>query len=265
MLTKKDFPLILGMIQPEPCPGSFKNKGMKIDEIINISLKEVEMLQKYGFDGYIIQNRNDAPIRQKAEVQSIAYMTAISRTLKQAFPKMIQGILVNWDGVASLAVADAAGADFVRIEHTMTGVEVGYAGFMEAQCVDVCEFRKKIDTDIPVYADLHEIHYAQIGDKGIDESARDLIQNAFVDGIFAGGKNLEESLEIGKIVRKRIGEDAIMMLSSGSTAENIKDILSVYDGVSVGTWIKNGNLRNPIDEDRARRFMQAVNEFKENR
>ena len=258
MLIKKDYPVVLAMIQPEPCPGSYLNNGMKIEEIIERSLEEVKILQDCGYDGYIVQNRNDAPVKQHAQPQNIAYMTALACRLKKEYPKMIQGILVNWDGVASLAVADASGADFVRVEHTFTGVEVGYAGFMEAQCVDICEFRKKINTSVPVYADIQEIHYEQIGKKSLKEAARDLVQNAFADGIFVGGKDAKESIYMAEQVRHMVGVDIPILLSSGANLENISEILTVFDGVSVGTWIKNGNMRNPIDSKKAKEFCERA-------
>lgn len=258
MMDRSRFPVALGMIQPEPCPGSYRNTGMSFDEVIELSRKEVQMLQDNGFDGYIIQNRNDAPVKQHAEPQHIAYMSVLARLLKSEFPDMIQGILINWDGVASLAVADAAGSDFVRIEHTFTGLEVGYAGLMQAQCVEVCEFRKKLGCKIPVYADVQEIHYEQLGGKKIPDAAWDAVQNAFADGLFVGGHSTEESIELIQAVRKRLGDEIPIFLSSGSTGDNIGEILKYYDGVSVGTWVKNGNLKNPIDPNRAKVFMDKV-------
>lgn len=258
MMDRSRFPVALGMIQPEPCPGSYRNTGMSFDEVIELSRKEVQMLKDNGFDGYIIQNRNDAPVKQHAEPQHIAYMSVLARLLKSEFPDMIQGILINWDGVASLAVADAAGSDFVRIEHTFTGLEVGYAGLMQAQCVEVCEFRKKLGCRIPVYADVQEIHYEQLGGKKIPDAAWDAVQNAFADGLFVGGHSTEESIELIQAVRKRLGDEIPIFLSSGSTGDNIGEILKYYDGVSVGTWVKNGNLKNPIDSNRAKVFMDKV-------
>ena len=149
-IKKTDFPLALCMIQPEPCPGSYRNTGMSFQEVMDISIKEVEMIQNTGFDGYIIQNRNDAPVKQIASPETIAYMSVLSYELKRRFPNMIQGILIDWDGVASLAVADAVQADFIRIEHTYTGMEVGYAGLMHAQCVDCLLYtsRRSISSSI---------------------------------------------------------------------------------------------------------------------
>lgn len=247
--------LILAMVQPEPFPGSYLNNGMRIEEIIEKSLQEVKDLYECGYDGYIIQNRNDAPVKQYASVQHVAYMSVLAKTLKEKYPSLIQGILVNWDGVASLAVADAAGSDFVRIEHTYTGLEVGYAGLMQAQCVDVCEFKKKIGTSVPVYADIQEIHYEQIGGKVIEEATRDMMQNAFADGLFVGGKNTQESIEIAKRVQSKVNGKVPIFLSSGANLDNIKELMTIFDGVSVGTYIKNGNMRNPIDKEKAIKFI----------
>ena len=166
-------------------------------------------------------------------------------------------LFINGSG-ASLAVADAAGSDFVRIEHTFTGLEVGYAGLMEAQCVEVCEFRKKLGCKIPVYADVQEIHYEQLGGKKVPDAAWDAVQNAFADGLFVGGHSTEESIALVQAVRKRLGNDIHIFLSSGSTGDNIGEILKYYDGVSVGSWVKNGNLKNPIDPQRAKIFMDKV-------
>lgn len=47
-IKKTDFPLALCMIQPEPCPGSYRNTGMSFQEVMDISIKEVEMIQNTG-------------------------------------------------------------------------------------------------------------------------------------------------------------------------------------------------------------------------
>lgn len=258
MMGGKNYPVALAMIQPEPFPGSFRHDGKTVEEIIAVSLKEVELLKANGFDGYIIQNRNDAPVRQQASLETAAYMTALARECRRCFPDMIQGILVNWDGVASLAVADASGSDFIRVEHTYTGVEIGYAGMMEAQCVDVCQLKKRLRSSVLVYADVQEIHYEQLAGKNIVDNAWDTVMNAFADGLFLGGKSCGESIEMIQNVRKRLGGEVPIFLSSGATGDNISEILQYYDGVSVGTWVKNGNMRNPIDSKRAAVFMDGV-------
>lgn len=250
-------PLALVMIQPEPVPGSYRHSDLKIQQIVDFSLRETEMIAKNGFDGFILQNRNDAPIRQVVPPETIAYHTVIAYELKKRFPELIMGILINWDGVASLAVADAVGADFIRVEHLYTGVEVMYAGLLQAQCVDICDFRKKIKSTVPVFADVQEIHAEQIGGRPIVDAAWDSIQNAFADGLFLAGHTPTESIDLIKKVRNRVGNVPIF-LGGGATGETVTELLQYYDGVSVGTWVKNGNMKNPIDPERAKIFMEGV-------
>lgn len=258
MFKNKKMPYALAMIQPEPMPGSFRNNGMTFDKVLELAIEEVQMLDDNGFDGYIIQNRNDAPVKQKANIETIAFYSVLAKKLHELFPDLIQGILINWDGLASLAVAEAAGSDFIRVEHTYTGVEVGYAGLLEAECVDLCYLRKRLNSKIKIFADVQEVHYEQIGGKEIPAAALDTIQNAFADGLFLGGKNKEESISIIKSVREKIGDDVPIFLSGGSTGDNVAELLTHYDGVSVGSWIKNGNMKNPIDIQKAKYFIKKV-------
>ncbi|WP_308001179.1 BtpA/SgcQ family protein [uncultured Parolsenella sp.] len=265
MLSRDRYPVALAMIQPEPLPGTYLNNGMGLDEIVERAVNEARMLTENGFDGYIIQNRNDAPVRQHANVETTAFMTRIALELRRACPELIQGILVNWDGEASLAVAEAAGSDFVRVEHTYTSVEVGYAGLLQAQCIDVLALKKRLGSRMPVFADVQEVHYEQLCGKSVVDNAWDTVMNAFADGLFVGGRSLAESMELVRAVRARLGSEIPIFLSSGSTGENIKEILSEYDGVSVGTWVKDGNMRNPINPERARIFMDQVRELRAER
>lgn len=257
-IKNKDFPLSLAMIQPEPMPGSYRNNGMSFEEVLTLAIEEVKMLQELSFDGYIIQNRNDAPVRQKANIETISFYSVLAKELSKQFPDLIQGILINWDGQASLAVAEAAKSDFIRVEHTYTGVEVGYAGLLEAEVVEILALKKRLNSDVKIFADVQEVHYEQLGGKPIPDAAWDTIHNAFADGLFLGGKTPKESIKIINEVKERIGNDIPIFLSGGSTGDNVKELLEYYDGVSVGSWIKDGNMKNPVNKSKAKYFINQI-------
>jgi len=42
-------------------------------------------------------------------------------------------------------------------------------------------------------------------------------------------------------------------------------LLQYFDGVSVATWIKNGDMKNPIDSARAEAFMEQVRKARDMR
>lgn len=245
------------MIQPSPLPGSYRHFDKSIDTIVAEVLAETQMVVDNGFDGVILQNMNDMPIKQEASPEAIAYMTRIAYEIKQQFPKLILGVLVNWDGVASLAVADAMNADFVRIEHLFTGANVTSAGILEGQCVAIAEMRKRTCSKVPVYADIQEVHGVPLGGKPIGDAAWEAIHEAFADGLFISGKTKEESLRMIHEVRKKL-PDTPIMLGGGATGDNIEELLGFYDGVSVATWVKNGDMKNPIDTKKAEVFIKAV-------
>ena len=249
--------IILSMIQPEPLPGSYRHRDMDIQEITDLALKETEMVAENNFDGIILQNMNDMPIRQISRPEAIAYMTRIGMEIRKRFPELIMGILINWDGVAGLSVADAIGADFVRVEHLFTGANVTSAGILQAQCVEIAELRKRTGSKVPVYADVYEVHGIPLGRKPIGDAAWECVNEAFADGLFMSGKTVEESIQMAKEARMRVGDTPIF-LGGGATGENVHELMQYYDGVSVATWIKNGDMKNPIDPERAKIFIREA-------
>ncbi|MEG0577637.1 MAG: BtpA/SgcQ family protein [Bacilli bacterium] len=263
-MEKKDYPHGLVMIQPHPLPGSYLNDGESFNEVLSVVMEEAKMVVENGFDGFILQNMHDGPVHQTARPETIAYMAVIGKELKRNYPDKILGILVNWDGVASLAVAEACDADFVRVEYLYTGVSVNSTGFMHGQCIDVCEMKKRIGSNIPVYADAQEINSMYLCPKPKVDTAVEVVKSAYADGVFMSGTNLNESLELIKEVRKKLPNTPIY-LGGGATGENIRELLNYYDGVSVATWIKNGDMKNPIDENRAKYFMEEITKAREDR
>lgn len=157
----------------------------------------------------------------------------------------------------ALAVADAAGADFVRVEHLYTGVEVTSAGLLQGQCCEITALKRKLGTDIPVYADVWERHGIPLCPQPLDEAAWQCVHEAFADGLFLCGKNAQESLSMARQVRQRV-PGVPLFLGGGATGDNVRVLLQEYDAVCVATWIKNGDMRNPVDPDRTRYFMEQA-------
>lgn len=157
----------------------------------------------------------------------------------------------------ALAVADAAGADFVRVEHLYTGVEVTSAGLLQGQCCEITALKRKLGTDIPVYADVWERHGIPLCPQPLDEAAWQCVHEAFADGLFLCGKNAQESLSMARQVRQRV-PGVPLFLGGGATGDNVRELLQEYDAVCVATWIKNGDMRNPVDPDRTRYFMEQA-------
>lgn len=248
-------PKILAMIQPPALPGTYLNNGEDINSILKKVMEEASLLEKIGFDGFIIQNMHDGPIKQVSNPETIAFMTVITKEIKRKFPQMLLGVLVNWDGIASLAVAQACQADFVRVEHLYTGASVGLSGIIEGQCYQILELKKKLQSNIPIFADVQEVNGNYILPIPKERDAIRIVKRAFADGIFLSGKSTEESIELIKKIRPKL-PDVPIILGGGATGDNIYELMKYYDGVSVATWIKDGDMRNPINLDKAKLFLK---------
>ncbi len=247
----------IAMIQLRPLPGSYRYRGEPLVSIIDAVLAEAAVLADAGFEGLQLQNMGDNPSTRRVGPETVAYMTAAAIAVKRAFPDLSLSILANWDAEAAIAIADAADADFVRIEHTFTGVAVTSWGLSEACCYEATRFHRRIGARAPIFSDVYEPHAVPLGQRPIDEAARAAVDEGGADGLFVTGKDFRQSMEWLRVVRRALPA-VPLFLGGGATASNVRDALAVADGVVVATWIKGGDMRNPVDPELAKQFMAAV-------
>jgi uncharacterized protein len=199
----------------------------------------------------------DNPSTRRLGPETVAYMTAAALAIRRAFPVLSLSILANWDAEAGIAIADAAGAEFVRIEHTYTGVAVASWGLSQACCYEATRFHRKIGARVRILADVYEPHAVPLGAKPIEDAARAAVDEGGADGLFITGHDFAESMARLRAVRAALPETPLF-LGGGATADNVAEALTIADGAAVATWIKHGDMRNPVDPERARQFVAAV-------
>lgn len=246
----------IGLVQPAPLPGSYRHTGAPFKKILERALDEAKLLSDCGFDAIILQNMGDMPVKQLSRPEAIAFMSLIAYEIKKQVPVTL-GILMNWDGVAALSVAEAAGADFVRVEHLYTGAEVTSAGILQAQCVEILELKKRMGSGIPILADVYEPHGAPIGRQDFGEAAWQAVHEAFADGLFLCGHSPEDSLDALRRARARVPNTPVF-LGGGANGDNASMLAEQFDGVCVATWIKDGDMKNPVNPERAKYFVECA-------
>src|SRR5262245_42538495 len=107
---------IIGMIHAGALPGTPGNK-LPLSKIVAAAEREAEIYRKAGLDGVALENMHDTPyLRGGVGPEIVASMTILAQAVKAAFrgPCGIQ-ILAAANREA-LAVAHAAGFDWVRVE-----------------------------------------------------------------------------------------------------------------------------------------------------
>ncbi len=248
---------VVGMVQLRPLPGSARYAGEPLASIIASAVDEAVLLADAGFTGVQLQNMGDMPSSNHAGPETVAQMTLAAIEIRRARPDLSLSVIVNWDVAASIAVAEACGADFVRAEHTWIGATVTTWGIVEAACYEALRFRALIRSTMPVYADVCEPHASPLVERSVEDLARASVHEAAAAGLFVTGSSVEESVEWIRRVRAAV-PGVPVWLGGGATAENVRDVLPYVDGMVVATCLKHGDKANAIDPELARQFANAA-------
>ena len=72
---------VIGMAEPMALPGSYKYDGSSVQIITDRLLREVEQYAIHNFDGVILQNMQDTPIRQESNFAAVACMACVTLAL----------------------------------------------------------------------------------------------------------------------------------------------------------------------------------------
>ncbi len=105
---------VIGMVHFGALPGSpLYDTERGVDGLIEDIGKDIEALQKAGFDAIMFGNENDRPYEFEVDAASTATMAyAIGRVRDRISVPF--GVNVLWDPMSSIALAAATGAAFVR-------------------------------------------------------------------------------------------------------------------------------------------------------
>lgn len=253
---------IIGMCHARALPGRpGHDVPGGLDAIFDDLAPDLERLQKGGVDGILFCNEGDLPYQLRVGPEIVAAMAALVGRLRPELTLPF-GIDLVWDPTASLAVARATGASFVR--GVFTGVYDTDMGLMSPQLGDLYGFRAAIGAnDIAVFTNITPEFGQSVSGRSVEERAKGAVYNG-VDGLIVSGLHtgLQPDLEVLKRVKAAVPE-AFVIASSGLTVDNVEAILAVADAGIVGTTLKvNGNTWNPIDPERLRRFIETVERFR---
>lgn len=247
----------IAMLQLPPLPGTYKYRGDSPEQILDQTLEEARILVDSGFDGLQVQNNGDHPSAAKVGPDTVAYLTMIVAALRREFPGTGLGVLCNWDGVAAVAVAHAAGGDYVRIEYAYTGAMMTPMGLMNASCYDVTRFQRAIGADrVAITADVFETHAVPVAPQPLADAVRDTVDMGGARALWLCGRTFAESAEMLRLARQHVSVP--ILLGGGARRENVAETLAFADGMAVARAIKGGDIFARTDVKLARAFMEEV-------
>ena len=164
-----------------------------------------------------------------------------------------------WDPYASLDLAAATGAKFIR--EIMSGVYASDYGLWDTDPGTIVRHQMKLGLkNVKLLWNIVPEAAKYLADRPIEQIAKTTVFNnkpdvVCVSGITAGAATDTDVLER---VKNTIPETAVFA-NTGCKVETIEKILSIADGAVVGTTFKkDGLFDNHVELDRVKAFMDKV-------
>ncbi len=248
---------IIGAIPLLPLPGSPRYEG-KLDRIVEIALEDAAALEAGGVDGLYIENMGDAPFpKDQAPPETVAAMGRVLGEVRRHTSLPIGVNVLRNCARDALAVAAVFGGDFIRV-NVLSEAFVTDQGIVEGAAADLMRARRLTGAEqVAVFADVHVKHAVPLLPRPIRESALDLVERAMADVLIVSGPRTGHPPSAEDLAAVRGVAD--VLIGSGLTPDNAWALLARADGAIVGTWFRqDSDLRNRVDRDRVRAFMDAV-------
>jgi uncharacterized protein len=254
---------VIGMCHMHAMPGDpLYDEGKGMAWVYEQARADLLALQGGGIDAVLFSNEFSLPYLTKVETITAASMAAIIGELKQEI-NIPYGINVLWDPGASIDLAMATGAQFVR--EIFTGVYASDFGLWNTNAGEVVRHQQTIKAGhVRLIFNIVPESAVYLGERKIAEIARSTVFNSrpdalCVSGLTAGAETSAETLEI---VKKAVPETPVFA-NTGVRLDNVAAQLQVADGAVIGTaFKKDGQTWNPTDVNRVRTLMDKVKEVR---
>lgn len=260
-LTRKP---VVGMVHAPALAGSPGYAGDR-SAIVEAVLRDAETLVTGGIDGLMLENFHDAPFYPSSvPAETIAEMTALAVAIRSRFDVPLGINMLRNDGRAALAVAAAAGAQFIRV-NVLCGARLTDQGIVEGIAHDLLRDRVRLGAEsIRILADVDVKHSVPFAPRPLEDEIDDVVYRGKADALVVSGAatGRPTHLEDAKRAKSAAG-DVPVFVGSGIAPATVADYLAVADGVIVGTSLKrHGTASEPVDGVRVRQLMQAVSDIR---
>lgn len=211
------------------------------------ALKEIELFEKEGVDGAIVENY----------CGSTEDVRVTLRELSKLENKIIIGVnILPNEFELSFRLANHYGAKFIQLDYV--------AGHYSSSGVlnhKYYSYTKKKFPDIVVLGGVWPKYYHPIPGSNLEEDLKDGMERA--DAVVVTGDGTGKETPLDKIRRFReILDDYPLVIGAGVNMSNIEEQFRVSDGFIIGSYFKDGQVKNPIFQNKVREIMDAVRELR---
>jgi len=237
-----------------------EEKGM--EEVIDWARKDLIALQNGGVDAVMFSNEFSMPYMTTVDTVTVASMARIIGELMDDI-KVPFGVNVLWDPKASLDLAAATGAAFVR--EIFSGVYASDFGLWNPDCGESVRHQHAIGAgDVKLLFNIVPESAQYLGNRDVVEIAKTTVFNHRPDALCISGLTAGKETDASVMKQvKDVVKSTPVFANTGVRLKNVEEQLGIADGAVVGTTFKvNGNFENHVDEKRVKAFMDKVKSFR---
>ena len=249
---------VIAMVHLPGLPGRPRHdRSLSMQQVAESVVADVRALQAAGVDGLLFCNESDLPYQLRVGAEAAAAMASIVGQVRREVQRPF-GVNLVWDPYASLAVARATGASFVR--EVFTGVYESDLGLMQPDYGSIAAYREQIGAGgVALFSNITPEFASTVGNRTIPQRAQSAVYLG-IDAILISGPITGTATDVTELRdAKAAVPETPVLANTGVRLETVADVLSVADGAFVGTTFKRSGVTwNAVDPDRAVEFMDAV-------
>lgn len=251
---------LVGMVHLRALPGTPQSR-LAVREIVETAVAEARQLASAGFDALLVENMHDVPYLPDASGADTVAPFAVAAAAVVDAVKIPVGLQVLSNAnAAALAIAHAAGAAFIRAEGFVFAA-VADEGLVATGCAGpLLRERRRLCADgIRVLADCRKKHASHALTADLDIAAWIRAAEFFAaDGVIVTGEETAMAPNMDELRRARAAARGPLLVGSGTTPENVADILSLADAAIVGSTLKRGGIwSSELDSERIAALVRA--------
>ncbi len=256
---------VIGVIHVGALPGT-PHSSQRVAELAASAVEEAKLYREAGVDGVIVENMHDVPyLRGAVGPEIVAAMTAIATEVKAACRLPLGVQLLAGANIEAMAVAHAAGLDFIRAEG-YAYAHVADEGLIQASAAELLRYRKMIGAErVQVWADVKKKHaaHAITADVSLGETA-ETVEFMGAACVIVTGSATGKAPNVADVQEAKNHCRLPVFLGSGITASNVAGFYDHADGFIIGSAFKvDGVWSNTIDTARVNKVITVLNRLRQ--
>lgn len=254
---------IIAMCHLRAMPGDPEyDRSAGVEAVVEAGRQDLLALQEGGVDAVMFSNEFSRPYLTQVDTVTVASM---ARVIGELLPdiQVPFGVNVLWDASASLDLAVAVGARFVR--EIFSGAYASDFGIWNTNCGAVVRHQHAIGAeDVRLLFNIYPEAAKYLAERSLGDIAKTTVFNTLPDGICVSGITAGAETDVSLLAEvKKAVPDTPVFANTGVRADTVEAQLSVADGAIVGTHFKVGGVTwNRVDAGRVKEFMAVVRSFR---